>query len=265
MTTRNENARHPDSTFSTEYPYNQATVTRGGHEMHINDAPGKESLKIAHTKGTYVEIENNGRWVQVITEKCYSYIIGSLTQTVDGHIDIKVGGNQNLNIDGHSYETIAKTKRIGIGEDLIDGVGGNRSVHTIKDKYERIGENFVCTVKNDYRTAIINDKITSVGGNRQDNLQGDWSATVSGAVDMQVSGDYRITCKNFTVNAAESVTITTGSGNVTVDSAGAVTVKGTAKILIDGQAEVEMKAGSTITLDASGNVIINGSQVRLND
>ena len=73
MSDNPENRRKTESTFSTEYPYNQATVSRGGHEFHINDAPGKESLKVAHTQGTYVEIESDGAWRQVVQAKANYY------------------------------------------------------------------------------------------------------------------------------------------------------------------------------------------------
>ena len=55
------NRRHPESTFEATYPYNQSTITRSGHEIHINDTPEKESLRVAHTKGSYVEIDKDGR------------------------------------------------------------------------------------------------------------------------------------------------------------------------------------------------------------
>jgi len=224
--TDNTNARHPDSTFSTDYPYNQATVTRSGHEFHINDAPGKESLRIAHTTGTYVEVESTGRWVQVVTERCYNYVMKSLSETVDQHVDYKIGGNKTLNIDGYSYENVRQNKEVGIGGNLIDGVGGVRDITTIKDKSEVVGENSIYKVRGDYDTNVVGNKVTVVDGVRQDTLNKDWSVTSKGAVDMQVCGDFRIQCDNFIVNAKNSVTITTAIGDVTVNSNGLVFIRG---------------------------------------
>ena len=84
------NRRHPPSTFEAEYPYNQATVTRGGHEFHINDTPDKESLRIAHTKGSYVEIDKDGRTVVNSIGKAYYYMCDGFTTSVDGHHDLLV-------------------------------------------------------------------------------------------------------------------------------------------------------------------------------
>lgn len=224
--TSNENARHPNSTFSTDYPYNQATVTRSGHEFHINDAPGKESLKIAHTTGTYVEIESTGRWVQVITERCYNYVMKSLSETVDQHVDYKIGGNKTLNVDGYSYENVGQNKEIGIGGNLIDGVGGVRNVTTIKDKFEAVGENSIYMINGDYNTQVKGEKVTVIDKNKQDTLNKDWSVTSKGSVDMQVDGDFRVQCRNFIVNARDSVTITTATGPITITAAGIVYVNG---------------------------------------
>lgn len=233
MSGTNENARHPDSTFATEYPYNQATVTRGGHEFHVNDALGKETLKVAHTSGTYVEIENTGRWVQVITEKCYSYIMSSLAQTVDQHADYKVGGNYALNVDGHYQENVRRDKNVAIGGDYVLGVGGVRFEDTVKDKYEKVGGNYVLSVDKDYQVAINNDRVTTISGNKQDTLEKDWSVTSKGSIEMQADGDFRIKCKRFIVNAGEEVVINTAAG--------------------------------PITITASGNLFLNGAQVRIND
>ena len=234
MSGTNENARHPDSTFKTDYPYNQATVTRSGHEFHINDAPGKESLKLAHTTGTYVEIESTGRWVQVVTEKCYKYITSTFTTTVDSHMDTKVGGTHTLNIDKSAYENVALDKTVGIGGDLIHAVGGVSQYHTEKDKMESVNGSDYFYVKGDRHQTVDGAKVTEVTDVKSDILQNDWSVTSKGAVDMQVDGDFRVTCKNFIVSAAEniamyaagSVTITTGAGPITITAAGIVYVNG---------------------------------------
>ena len=103
------NNRHPDSDFNAQYPYNQSTLTRSGHEIHINDSPGSESLKIAHRKGTYVEINQDGRWIQTVVEKGYNYYKDGLTETVDGHKDIKIAGNLNSNVDNSINDVVGGT------------------------------------------------------------------------------------------------------------------------------------------------------------
>ena len=227
------NRRHPESTFATEYPYNQATVTRSGHEFHVNDAPGNESLKVAHTSGTYVEIESSGRWVQTVVEKVYNYFRNTFTLTVDSHADVKVGGTYNFNVDKSAYEAYGLDKTTGVGGDLIDGVGGVRQLHTEKDRYESINGSSTVAVKGDMNSVIEGASITNVTGTRADVLGDDWSVTGKN-VEFSVEGKFNVNCDRFSVNASvielkasDSVTITTGGGPITITAQGVVYINGT--------------------------------------
>lgn len=225
--------RHPDSTFEAEYPYNQATISRSGHEFHINDTPGKESLRAAHTSGTYVEIESTGRWVQTVVEKMFSYVKGTFTKTVDSHVDIKIGGTYTFNCDKSSYEAVALNKTSGVGGDLQDGVGGERNIHTEKDKYENVNGSSTSFVKGDVSEAIEGNIATTIGGVRTESIVGDWQVSSTASVEMVVDGKFRIKCDQFIVDAREI--IMTASG-------------GPVRITSDGN-----------------NVYVDGVQIRLND
>ena len=220
------NRRHPESNFSTEYPYNRATITRSGHEFHVNDAPGNESLKVSHTTGTYVEIEKTGRWVQTVVEKVYQYFKNTFALTVDSHADIKVGGTYNFNVDKSSYEAYGLDRTVGVGGDLIDGVGGVRQLHTENDKLESINGSSTSSVKGDVNSNIDGALVTAVNGIKADVLANDWSVTGKN-IEMSIDGDFRVKCKNFIVNAESSVTINTSGGPITITATGVVYVNGT--------------------------------------
>lgn len=246
------NRRHPESNFSTEYPYNQATITRSGHEFHVNDAPGNESLKVSHTTGTYVEIEKTGRWVQTVVEKVYQYFKNTFSLTVDSHADIKVGGTYNFNVDKSSYEAYGLDRTVGVGDDLIDGVGGVRQLHTEKDKLESINGMSVSSVKGDVNSNIDGSSVTTIGGTKVDILGNDWSVTGKN-IEMTIDGDFRIKCKNFIVDA-QTITMTTSAGDVTITSAGRVSINGSPIDL----------TSSTINISGS-QTNINGSPVKINN
>lgn len=256
MSESQDNRRHPESTFQAQYPYNQATITRGGHEMHVNDTPDNESLRIAHTKGTYVEIESTGRWVQVVAEKAYQYIKSGLALTVDSHMDVKVGGTYTFNCDASSIEAVALDKTTGVGGNLVDGVSGVREVHTEGDKLETVNADSVLGVKGDRHEAIQGDQVTNIAGVKTDILESDWSVTSGASVEMTVDGKFRVKCNEFIVDAA-SIKMTTSGGDVTITSGGAITINGTAQIKVNGS--------SSINIAASGVTYINGAQIRLND
>ena len=228
--------------------YNQATVTRGGHEFHVNDTPDNESLKVAHTSGTYVEVEKTGRWVHTVVEKVYNYFKGTFTQTVDSHCDIKVGGTYTLNVDKSSYETVALGRTVGVGGDLVDGVGGTRQLHTEKDRSESVNGTLTTAVRGDHFTQVDGSYVTNVAGVREDAITSSW-LTMANDMEMSAQNDFIVQCNNFEVRARQRVNITAASG-VTIDSGGPITIQTSA---------------GPITVTADGVVYINGTQIRLND
>lgn len=238
--TDDTNLRYPPSTFSAEYPYNQATVTRGGHEFHINDTPENESLRVAHTKGTYVEIEKTGRWKHTVVEKVYNYFKNTFTQTVDSHADIKIGGTYTFNVDKSSYETVGLNRTVGVGGDLVDGVGGVRQMHTEKDKSESINGTSTTAIRGDAFTQVEGSMVTNVTGVREDIITESWLAT-GRDFEMSTLNDFTVQCNNFKVKAR---------GNIDIEAAGTITIQ---------------TAAGPITVTTSGVVYVNGSQIRLND
>lgn len=220
------NKRHPESTFEAEYPYNQSTITRGGHEIHINDTPGKESLRIAHTKGSYVEIDRDGRTVLNSAGGGYYYFSNSFTTTVDGHHDVKVSGVQNVNVDGSVNEATAGNRYMNAGGDLVLGVGGTFVNEVVNDKYEDVGGSLTTAVAFSESKSVGFDSTQLVGGVKQDIVGGPWSVSAGGNIEIVApTGDIRFVCKNFIVDAA-SITMTTLAGPVTITAAGVVFVNG---------------------------------------
>ena len=211
------NARYPESTFEAEYPYNQSTITRGGHEIHINDTPGKESLRIAHTIGTYAEIDRNGRTVVTSANGAYFYMKNGMTTTIDGHNDLKISGVQNINVDGSVNDETAGNRYVNTGKDLVVGVGGSLSQHTLNDKYESVGGNESSAVSGGEYRSIDGESVHIVGGVKSDTYNSDWAVTTGGNIEILTDGSMRIRCKNFIIEA-ESITLKTRAGDVVIDS-----------------------------------------------
>lgn len=220
------NRRHPESTFEADYPYNQSTITRSGHEIHINDTPDKESLRIAHTKGSYVEIDRDGRTVINSAGGGYYYFSNSFTTTVDGHYDVKVSGVQNVNIDGSVKEETTGNRYMAAGGDMVVGIGGALSSTIVNDKYESVGGDETTGITGAEYRSIGAESVTYVQGVKQDILGGDWSVTSKGNIEVLSDGNVRIRCKDFIVEA-ESIILKTRAGDVTITSAGIINGTGT--------------------------------------
>jgi hypothetical protein len=209
-----DNVRYPDSTFKAKYPYNQAIRTRSGHEIDINDTPDNESLKIAHTKGTFVEINKDGRWTQTVVEKAYLYFKDGLTETVDGHKDVVIGGALNLNIYNSTNENVSGDKYLGVGGQFITAADGPIFTQTNDDKYETVGGDNTASVDGDDHKSIGGDAVTRVGGTKADIVNTAWSVTSGGSIEMiNEDGLFRIKCKNFIIEA-ETISLITPTGIV---------------------------------------------------
>jgi hypothetical protein len=249
------NRRHPESTFEATYPYNQSTITRSGHEIHINDTPEKESLRVAHTKGSYVEIDKAGRTVINSVGKAYYYMCDGFTTTVDGHYDLKVKGVMNVNIDGSVSEQTEGNRYMAAGGDFVLGAGGNLSETIIGDKYESVGGNETVAIRGSEYKSVSGDSATSITGVKAEVLNDDWSVNSGGNIEIISTGNIRFKCKNFEVEA-DSITLKTIGGDVTITSSAQVISTSAELTRIQSASEMEIgTTGGDITIDSSGKVI----------
>jgi len=234
------NRRHPESTFEATYPYNQSTITRSGHEIHINDTPEKESLRVAHTKGSYVEIDKDGRTIVNSIGKAYYYMCDGFTTTVDGHYDVKVKGVMNVNVDGSISEQTEGNRYMATGGEYIVGVGSVLTQTVVSDKYESIGGNETIGITGSEYKSVGDESVTHINGVKTDILNDDWSVSSGGNIEIISTGNIRFKCKNFEVEA-DSITLKTIAGDVTITSSGQVlststgqTIVTASKIILNG-------------------------------
>lgn len=219
------NRRHPDSSFDTEYPYNQATITRSGHEFYINDAPGKESLKIAHTKGTYIEINETGKLTQVVVDKAYSYFKDGVTETIDGHKDVIIVGALKTTVENSVEEITAGNRYNTIGGDAVLTVAQSFQETILNDHGEVVGGKRTSRIEGSLETSILGDKVETVEGAKVDGLSKDWFIKAGGGIEMQADGTIRLKCKKFVLDA-EEIVLTTSTGNIKITAAGIIDAKG---------------------------------------
>lgn len=90
----------PASAYEAAYPYNKVFRTEGGHVVEFDDTPGKERLHIFHKKGTYTEINKDGRRVDKTVGDHFEIIIGNQTIHIKGNQEVKIDGNVNILVDG---------------------------------------------------------------------------------------------------------------------------------------------------------------------
>ena len=247
------NRRHPESKFEAEYPYNQSTITRSGHEIHINDTPDKESLRIAHTKGSYAEINNDGSTVVNSVGKAYYYMCDGFSTTVDGHYDLKVKGVMNVNVDGSVSEQTAGGRNMASGDDFKLVVGGVLTEIVTGDKYDSIGGDDRVSVKGSEYKNVGGESATSFVGLKTELLNDDWSVNSGGNIEIVSSGNIRFVCKNFEIEA-ESITLKSTAGAITISAQSlAAAIQGSSNI-----------NSATTTIQSNGDTNLNGASVLAN-
>lgn len=86
----------PKSSYAAKYPYNHVTKTQAGHVVEFDDTPGHERIRIYHKKGTFVEINQDGRKITKVVDNDIELIIKDKNITVGGNCNITVLGNCNI-------------------------------------------------------------------------------------------------------------------------------------------------------------------------
>lgn len=98
----------PAPAFAPKYPYNYALESESGHAFELDDTPGKERVHLAHRKGTFIEIDQEGSEVHKVVKDNYTlvmgsdyvYVAGKCSVTIDGDCNLQVGGNMNIAATG---------------------------------------------------------------------------------------------------------------------------------------------------------------------
>lgn len=221
-------SRLPPSTAAPEYPYNNATVTRAGHEMHWDDTPGHERIRLAHRAGTYFEISEDGRKVELVSANEYKYTKGGLTLTVDKNGDIKVGGLFRLVIGGDAHVEINGDVTASIGGSLTAAVNKNAELHVGESATVTAGQNITATADQNIYASAGQDLVAAVGGNMTAVVQGDSTELTLGNRSFQVGGEYKIVASSIVLDATGSITtkgsaISTTGNVITTDASGTIT------------------------------------------
>lgn len=222
------NTRTPGTTYASQYPYNYSQVTRAGHEIQLDDTPGNERVRIAHKSGSYTELSEDGRKVEVVTANESKTVKQSTTITIEKNGDIKIGGAARIVVGGDAH--------LEVKGDVNQVVGGNYNL--------TVGKNYNLTVDHDINWIAKNKAAFS-------SLNGTLiTANVGDVAISALASDTTITAaKNVLLVATkENVAVWADTGNYYVNA------KGDAKMFSEeGQAGIYGLKGSAAI---SGNTYV---------
>jgi len=164
------------SGYKTKYPHNQAFLSKAGHEIHVDNTPGSERIRVAHKSGSYVEINPDGAKVEYTVGHSQSYHKGGHTETFDHNKDSGVRGHQRDNVHGGKNSTSKG--------DSDSVAGGHINVIVVGNA----------------KIAVAGDGYMGVKGNMNMNIKGNMSMKVAGSTSMETKGTHSIKAAKIALN-----------------------------------------------------------------
>lgn len=196
-----QDQRHPKSTYDAKYPYNRVFISESGHEIHYDDTPGRERIRMSHKSGTYEEIGPDGKQVNMVVGSKSEYVKQGLTQTIDKNVDVKIGGASRTSVTGSSHSEIKG--------DVTSAVGG--------DQKTMIGGDSVSAVKGDSVHGVTGKMLMKVGGSVQLKGDGNTDSKIDGKVSLEFGDTLSVTARNNILFESDTnITLKVGSNKIVI-------------------------------------------------
>lgn len=221
--------RLPDRDKTNErkwkYPYNKVTVTESGHEIHYDDTPGKERIRVSHKSGTYTEIYSNGDRTDFVVGNEQKVNKSGITISVENNGDISIGGSSRFLVGGGSHIEVAGDAGIAVGGDVALVSGGKLNM-SVKDAYLGVRGNLNINVAGSTEFQTAENMTMKTGGNQV--------MTAKGTMDIASDGNQALQTK-----AAQKVTSSGqqqlhGDAGTSLTAGGLVEIEGSATLLQSG-------------------------------
>ena len=87
------------------YPFNHVHETESGHVLELDDTPDKERIHLYHRKGTRVEVDKDGNYIEKVVKDKYSVILGDDTVTISGNVTVNITGDADISVGGKTNIT----------------------------------------------------------------------------------------------------------------------------------------------------------------
>ena len=92
----------PESSYAAQYPYNRVINTRAGHIIEIDDTPDNERLHVRHSKGSYIEINKDGRVIVKSVDDSFEIVGKDKNVYIEGNATVHVKGNLEAIVEGET-------------------------------------------------------------------------------------------------------------------------------------------------------------------
>lgn len=185
----------PESSWASRYPYNNVTVTEGGHIIEIDDTPGQQRMHWQSASGIYSEWRPDASRVTKVPEDDFKFIGSDMNTEVSGNQNTNVMGAVQTYILGDSKITVASNGEWHIYGNNNIVIQGNQDVFIKGNQNVKIEGNQTVGVTGN---VVINVEGTSTINNKGDvtlNAEANVNANVKGNMTQEVDGDWNVNAK----------------------------------------------------------------------
>ena len=239
---------------SGQYPYNHVHESESGHIHEIDDSPGAERLFTQHTSGTFEEIHPTGTKVVKI--------IGDNYEIVAGSSNVSITGNVNLTIEGTVRELIKGDYHLEVEGDYTQKIHKN---HRVKvgagegggNREEEIRGNHSYQINGAVKSRITGNVDTVIEKSEVRLINDTSSLSVQNAIKIVATGptyaDTLLTSGDITIVANNNLSTTTISGITSFKSGDKLNVKSADAMVI--KSEDSITESSETTIDSTAGTI----------
>ncbi len=215
------------------------------NELIFDDKKDSEQIFIHAEKNMDTEVENN----ETLT------VDNDRTKHVKHDENSKIDNDRNKTVGNNQSESIGKDKTINVGENHKESIGNDASIsidnnrkETIgKDSAIQVGKNHDFQVGDNITIDIGKDHAETIGANMNITISKNLTESVEGQYREEVTKEYRLTAKKIALEANDEIALKTGSAQIVMKKNGDISI-----------------SGKKITVKGSSDVIVKGSQVKVN-
>lgn len=244
-----DDKRAKDLKTEWEYPYNQVTQTLGGHEIHYNSTPDKESYRHFTPGGTYTEVDTSGKEIHFVADNKFTVHANGHSQTNEGvHDNLTLGGVRDSNL-GDLHHEIGGNHTKGLHGQFISAVKGT-GFHYTDDNFEigSEGKHLVDANMGGMAFNSLQGVLMSALTSQYNMIQGDFGKFISGNGDLYAKEKIRLAAdQNAIVYSKQEINI--GHNEKSQSNSQTINISATQKITLQvGQSKIEIESGKiTIT------------------
>lgn len=179
------------SEFQVNYPFRMGWVSNSGHQLIFDDAEGKELVRLAHTVGSFIEMDRTGDMQQEVQRDLIANIFGKKTQSIQKDKIEDIGGSHTKTIKKDKNETINGDYNLNVKGAYNFQLDGNQSYEM--NELAQILGSLTQTIRGQRTVKVDGGNKTVIGGADSRAVLANDNQTISGKQNVLVAQEHEAT------------------------------------------------------------------------